>query len=71
MIMRFNRADKNISFPVPSATILFIDIEKLSNYNTNLSSPELMHNVGEKFMVYDMLLSKYPLIFKFTFIGDH
>jgi PAS domain S-box-containing protein len=70
IIIRLNRGDKNISFTVPSSTILFMDIEKFSNYSVNLSPPELMRNLGEVFTAYDRLSRKYPLILKIKLIGD-
>lgn len=70
IIMRLNRGDKNISFTVPSATIVFMDIEKFSNYSAALSPSEIMQNLGMVFTAYDKLLPKYPLIIKIKLIGD-
>jgi PAS domain S-box-containing protein len=70
IIMRLNRGDKNISFTVPSATIVFMDIEKFSNYSANLSAAQLMQNLGLVFTSYDSLLPKFPLITKIKLIGD-
>jgi PAS domain S-box-containing protein len=70
IILRLNRGDRNISFTVPSATIVFMDIEKFSNYSANLSPSELMKNLGEVFTAYDKLLPKFPLVLKIKLIGD-
>jgi PAS domain S-box-containing protein len=70
IIMRLNRGDKNISFTVASATIVFMDIEKFSSYSANLSPSELMKNLGDVFTAYDQLLPKFPLVLKIKLIGD-
>jgi class 3 adenylate cyclase len=70
IIMRLNRGDKNISFTVASATIVFMDIEKFSHYSANLSAAQLMPNLGLVFTSYDKLLPKFPVITKIKLIGD-
>ena len=70
IIMRLNRGDTDISFTVPSATIIFIDIEKFSNYSASLSASEIMQNLGMVFTAYDNFLHKYDLLIKIKLIGD-
>jgi class 3 adenylate cyclase len=70
IIMRLNRGDKDINFTVQLSTIVFIDIEKFSDYTANLQPREIMQNLGMVFTGYDRLLTKYPLITKIKLIGD-
>ncbi|OHS98219.1 adenylate cyclase type [Tritrichomonas foetus] len=70
IIMRLNRGDTDISFTVPSATIVFIDIEKFSSYSASLSASEIMQNLGMVFTSYDKILHKFPLLIKIKLIGD-
>lgn len=70
IIVRLNRGDKDITFTVPSATIIFIDIEKFSNYSATLSPCEIMQNLGMVFTAYDKLIAAYPLMTKIKLIGD-
>jgi PAS domain S-box-containing protein len=70
IIMRLNRGDKDINFTVPLSTIVFIDVEKFSDYTANLQPKEIMQNLGMVFTGYDKLLAKYNLITKIKLIGD-
>jgi PAS domain S-box-containing protein len=70
IMMRLNRGDKNISFTVNSSTVIFIDIEKFSDYTADLQPREIMQNLGMVFTSYDNLLSHYNLITKIKLIGD-
>ncbi|KAH0794384.1 Adenylate and Guanylate cyclase catalytic domain containing protein [Histomonas meleagridis] len=70
IITRLNRGDKDISFTVQSSTILFIDIEKFSEYSKSLSASQIMNNLGMIFTAYDTLIKNYDLILKIKLIGD-
>ncbi|KAH0794780.1 Adenylate and Guanylate cyclase catalytic domain containing protein [Histomonas meleagridis] len=70
IITRLNRGDKDISFTVQSSTIIFIDIEKFSEYSKSLSASQIMKNLGMIFTAYDTLIKKYDLILKIKLIGD-
>jgi PAS domain S-box-containing protein len=70
IIVRLDRGDKDISFSVPSSTIVFMEIEKFSNYSADMSPAELMKNLGEVFTAYDKLVPKFPLILEIKLIGD-
>jgi PAS domain S-box-containing protein len=70
IVNRINQGEKDITFTVPSATLLFIDIQKFSTYAANLTPQEIMGNLSLIFCGFDSLLPKYPLITKIKLIGD-
>lgn len=70
IILRLNRGDKEITFTVHQSTIIFIDIEKFSNFMSSLSASELMTNLSNIFNAYDSNLAKYSLMTKIKLIGD-
>jgi class 3 adenylate cyclase len=70
IVNRINQGEKDISFVVPSATLMFIDIVKFSDYAVHLSPQEIMGNLSMIFCGYDAILPKYPLITKIKLIGD-
>ncbi|OHT02589.1 Adenylate and Guanylate cyclase catalytic domain containing protein [Tritrichomonas foetus] len=70
IVTRLNQGEKDISFSVPSASILFIDIVKFSEYAAMLTPEEIMGNLSTVFAAFDHLLEKYPLVIKIKLIGD-
>ena len=70
IVVRINSGEKDITFSVPSATIIFIDIVKFSEYTSNLSPPEIMGNLSMIFAAYDQSISKYSQLTKIKLIGD-
>jgi len=70
IVVRLNEGEKDISFSVPSATVMFIDIVKFSEYSALLSPQEIMGNLSIIFSAFDNLLTKYPLLTKIKLIGD-
>jgi class 3 adenylate cyclase len=70
IVNRINQQEKDITFVVNSATLLFIDIQKFSAYAANLTPQEIMGNLSMIFAGFDALLPKYPLITKIKLIGD-
>ncbi|KAK8889250.1 hypothetical protein M9Y10_033996 [Tritrichomonas musculus] len=70
IVTRMNRGEKDISFTVPSATIIFIDVVKFSDYMATLTPKQIMQNVGKYFKNWDDLLQKYKTIIKIKLIGD-
>ena len=70
IVVRLNEGEKDISFSVPSATVMFIDIVKFSEYSALLSPQEIMGNLSIIFSSFDNLLTKYPLLTKIKLIGD-
>jgi class 3 adenylate cyclase len=70
IVNRINQQEKDITFVVDSATLMFIDIQKFSQYTANLTPQEIMGNLSLIFGGFDSLLPKYPLITKIKLIGD-
>jgi class 3 adenylate cyclase len=70
IVNRLNQGEKDVSFVVNSATLMFIDIQKFSEYAAHLSPQEIMGNLSLIFCGFDNLLPKYPLITKIKLIGD-
>ncbi|KAK8857945.1 hypothetical protein M9Y10_013044 [Tritrichomonas musculus] len=70
IVTRLNQGEKDISFTVQSATIIFIDIVKFSEYSSMLTPQEIMGNLSLVFAAFDSILKKYELILKIKLIGD-
>jgi PAS domain S-box-containing protein len=70
IVNRLNQGEKDISFVVESATLMFIDIQKFSDYAANLTPQEIMGNLSQIFNGFDTILKKYPLVTKIKLIGD-
>ncbi|KAH0785788.1 Adenylate and Guanylate cyclase catalytic domain containing protein [Histomonas meleagridis] len=72
IIIRLNRGEKNISFTVPCATVMFLDIEKFSKYTSTLTAKEIMQNLSRIFTEFDTILGgeEFNLITKIKLIGD-
>lgn len=70
IVIRLNQGEKDISFEVKSASIMFIDFVKFSDFSSNLTPSQIMGTLSTLFGGYDENLSKYPLITKIKLIGD-
>lgn len=70
IVVRLNQGEKDISFTVESATIMFIDIVKFSEYAATLTPQEIMKNLSLIFAGFDELIINYELITKIKLIGD-
>ena len=70
IVLRLNRGEKNISLVVPSATIIFIDVQRFSDYASSLSPPQIMGALSLLFGTYDTIIQKYNMITKIKLIGD-
>jgi class 3 adenylate cyclase len=70
IVTKINAGEKDISFTVPSATIIFIDIVKFSQYSANLMPQEIMGNLSLIFAGFDDAIRKYGLLLKIKLIGD-
>lgn len=70
IVIRLNRGEKDISFTVPSCSIIFIDIQRFSDYSSNLTPQEIMGNLSMIFAAFDTASKKYPLLTKIKLIGD-
>ena len=70
IVNRLNSGETDISFSVSSASIIFIDIVKFSDYAATLSPPQIMENLSTIFARFDTICSNFPLITKIKLIGD-
>jgi len=70
IVMRINQGEKEISFTIPSSTIIFIDIVKFSDYSIHLPPNEILEHLSLIFTSFDSIAEKYPLITKIKLIGD-
>ena len=70
IVIRLNQGEKDISFSVPSATIMFIDIAKFSDYAATLTPQEIMGNLSSIMGGYDDAITKYDMLLKIKLIGD-
>jgi len=70
IVMRINRGEKDVSFSVSSATIIFIDIVKFSEYSMHLPPQDILEHLSQIFSSFDSVAEKYPLITKIKLIGD-
>ena len=70
IVIRLNQGEKDISFTVPSATIMFIDIAKFSDYASTLTPQEIMGNLSAIMGGYDDAITKYDMLLKIKLIGD-
>ena len=59
-----------ISFVVPSATVMFVDIVNFSKFSTDLSPQQTMGTLSTLFGAFDIWIQKYPLMTKIKLIGD-
>lgn len=70
IVNRINQGETEIFFSVPSATIIFIDIVKWSDYAADLTPSQIMSNLSLIFAKFDMAAAKYNLLTKIKLIGD-
>ncbi|KAK8852556.1 hypothetical protein M9Y10_017543 [Tritrichomonas musculus] len=70
IVVRLNQGEKDISFTVPSATIMFIDIVKFSDYAASLTPQEIMGNLSLIFAGFDESITQYEMLTKIKLIGD-
>jgi PAS domain S-box-containing protein len=70
IVARLNAGEKDISFSIESATVMFIDIVKFSEYAASMTPQDIMGNLGQIFAGFDDACSKYPLLIKIKLIGD-
>lgn len=70
IVVKLNAGEKDITFTVPTATILFIDIVRFSDYASTLTPEQTMGNLSQIFGRYDTLIVKFPLLYKIKLIGD-
>ena len=70
IVVKLNRGEKDISFSVASASVIFIDIVRFSEYSMTLSPQEIMGNLSLYFAQIDRTIAKYDEMTKIKLIGD-
>lgn len=70
IVTRINQGEKEISFVVPMATIMFIDIVKFTEVSSTMTPSEIMQLLTSVFEMFDNFLKKYNDIIKIKLIGD-
>jgi len=70
IVIKLNRGETDISFVVQSASIIFIDIVRFSDYASTLTPEQIMGNLSLIFGTFDTIITKYPLLYKIKLIGD-
>lgn len=70
IVIKLNSEEKDISFVVPSASIIFVDIQRFSDYSASLQPSEIMYTLSTVFAAFDQHAAKYPLLTKIKLIGD-
>ena len=70
IVTRLHSGEKDISFTVQSATIIFTDVVKFSEYASGLSPQEIMGSLSMMFEAFDNCAKEYDLITKIKLIGD-
>ena len=70
IVVRLNSGEKDISFTVQSASIIFTDVVRFSEYASNLSPQEIMGSLSTLFAAFDTCAKHYELITKIKLIGD-
>ena len=70
IVIRLNRGEKDISFSIPHASVIFLDIVKFSDYSASLTPQEIMGNLSLVFAGFDECISKFSKLTKIKLIGD-
>lgn len=70
IVSRINSGEKDVSFTVQSASIIFTDVVKFSEYASSLSPQEIMGSLSLLFAAFDSCAKNYNLITKIKLIGD-
>ena len=64
------RGETDISFSVPSASILFLDIVEFTPWCASLQAKQVMSTLNILFIEFDALLAQYETLTKIKCIGD-
>lgn len=70
IVVRLNQGETDISFVVPSASVVFVDIVKFSDYAATLTPAQIMENLSAVFAAFDICCAKQNLMTKIKLIGD-
>jgi len=70
LVKRVQNNEKNISFAVQSASIIFMDIVSFTPWCSSNPASVVMQTLNLMYRKYDALLTKYPTMVKIKCIGD-
>lgn len=70
IIARLNQGEKDISFTVKSATMMFIDVVKFSEYSSRLTPHDVLNTLSTLFGKFDEGMKNFDMLYKIKLIGD-
>ena len=70
VLMMLKEGKSDISFQVPSATVMFVNIVNFSGFSADLSPQQIMGTLSTLFGAFDTWIQKFPLMTKIKLIGD-
>lgn len=70
IVVLINKGEKNVNFSLEIATIMFIDIDKFSEFSKLLLPAQILGSLSTIFGAFDTLLKNYPTLSKIKTIGD-
>jgi PAS domain S-box-containing protein len=70
IVSRINSGEKDVTFSVPVASVMFIDIVKFSEYSFYLTPQQIMGTLSSIFGSFDNKLSRAKSLTKIKLIGD-
>lgn len=70
VLAMLKEGESEISFVVPSATVMFVNIVNFSGFSVDLSPQKIMGTLSTLFGAFDIWIQKYPLLTKIKLIGD-
>jgi PAS domain S-box-containing protein len=70
IVIRLNQGERDVSFSVPQASIIFVDIVKFSQYAAMLSPSDIMGSLSSLFASFDKVAKNFNLLTKIKLIGD-
>ncbi|OHT03845.1 hypothetical protein TRFO_01563 [Tritrichomonas foetus] len=70
IVRKLNQGEKNVSMLVQTASIMFIDIVKFSEFSIALSPQQILGSLSSICDAYDRRIASYPKLNKIKLIGD-
>jgi PAS domain S-box-containing protein len=70
IVARLNEGEKDVTFTVADASIMFVDIVKFSDFSTALTPQEIMGTLSAIFGAFDDRIQRSKAIIKIKLIGD-
>jgi PAS domain S-box-containing protein len=70
IVQRLAAGEKDVTFAVQTASIMFIDIIKFSEFSSSLSPAQIMGTLASFFGAFDSRITKWTTVTKIKLIGD-